>query len=161
MQQIAILTLSDRCAAGQMEDRSGPALAALTQELFPAAAIATEILPDDQARLTARLIELAGAGKQLILTTGGTGLGPRDRTPEATRAAIDREAPGLAELMRADGMKQNKFAVLSRGIAGLRGQTLIINFPGSERGARESFAAVAPLLKHALDTIAGGNQHPA
>jgi molybdenum cofactor synthesis domain-containing protein len=158
--QIAILTLSDRCAAGQMEDRSGPALAALAQELFPAAVISTEILPDDQARLASRLIELADAGKQLILTTGGTGLGPRDRTPEATRAAIDREAPGLAELMRAEGIKQNKFAALSRGIAGLRGQTLILNLPGSERGARESFLAVAPLLKHALDTIAGGDQHP-
>ena len=108
--QIAIVTLSDRCAAGQMEDRSGPALAALALELFPEAALANEILPDDQARLTARLMELADAGKQLILTTGGTGLGPRDRTPEATRAALDREAPGLAELMRAEGMKQNKFA---------------------------------------------------
>lgn len=158
--QIAILTLSDRCAAGQMEDRSGPALAALARELFPAAAITPEILSDDEARITARLIELAHSGTQLILTTGGTGLGPRDRTPEATQTVIDREVPGLAELMRAEGMKQNKFAALSRGVSGLRGQTLILNLPGSERGARESFLAVAPLLKHALEIIAGGNQHP-
>ncbi len=157
--RIAVLTLSDRCSTGSMKDRSGPALVALAGEAFPGAEIVAEILPDEEARLTARLIALADSGASLILTTGGTGLGPRDRTPEATRAALDREAPGLAERIRAEGMKLNQFAALSRGVAGLRGGTLIINFPGSERGAREGFAAVAPLLGHALEMIAGGNHH--
>lgn len=158
--KIAVLTLSDRCAQGQMEDRSGPALVALAREIFCGAEIVVDLLPDEEDALAARLVELAQNGVHLILTTGGTGLGPRDRTPEATRQVIDREAPGLAELMRGEGMKRNPFAALSRGVAGLRGETLIINFPGAERGARESFAAVAPLLKHALEMMAGGNLHP-
>jgi molybdenum cofactor synthesis domain-containing protein len=95
-----------------------------------------------------------------VLTAGGTGLGPRDRTPEATRRVIDREAPGLAEAMRAEGARSNRFAWLSRGVAGLRGSTLIVNLPGSKRGAEESLTAILPLLKHGVEVAAGGQQHP-
>ena len=157
---LAVLTISDRCSQGLLTDTAGPAVAALLGGQWPQAELRSGLVPDDEDLIAAHLEDLRNLGAALILTVGGTGLGPRDRTPEATRAAIDREAPGLAELMRAEGMKLNKFAALSRGIAGLRGHTLIINLPGSERGARESFLAVAPLLKHALDTISGGNQHP-
>ncbi len=95
-----------------------------------------------------------------MLTVGGTGLGPRDRTPEATRCVIDREAPGLAEAMRAEGAKSNLYAWLSRGVAGMKESTLIVNLPGSKRGAKESLTAILPLLKHGVDVAAGGQRHP-
>ena len=96
----------------------------------------------------------------LLLTTGGTGLGPRDVTPEATRRVVEHEVPGLAEAMRARGAEKNPFAWLSRAVAGVRAQTLIINLPGSERGSRDSLDAILPLLTHALEVIAGGREHP-
>ncbi|MGA2538805.1 MAG: molybdopterin-binding protein, partial [Terracidiphilus sp.] len=99
-------------------------------------------------------------GAALILTVGGTGLGPRDRTPEATRRVIDREVPGLAEAVRTHGASSNPYAWLSRSVAGLRGSTLIVNLPGSLRGAEESLASILPLLKHGLEVVAGGQQHP-
>jgi molybdopterin adenylyltransferase len=157
---LAVLTLSDRCSAGQMTDTAGPAVVALLREAWPQAEIDTALLPDDEDAIAAAFEELARKGLALVLTVGGTGLGPRDRTPEATRRVIDREAPGLAEAMRAKGAERNVFAWLSRGVAGLRGTTLIVNLPGSERGAEESLQSILPLLRHALEVVAGAHNHP-
>ena len=120
----------------------------------------TALLPDEEDAIAAALEELERKGAALVLTVGGTGLGPRDRTPEATRRVIDREAPGLAEAMRAKGAERNTFAWLSRGVAGLRGKTLIVNLPGSKRGAEESLESILPLLRHGLEVVAGGQDHP-
>lgn len=158
--QFAVITVSDRCSQGLMTDTAGPAVAALLQREWPKAEIRTELLPDEEDRISAALQRLCAEGAALVLTVGGTGMGPRDRTPEATRRVIDREAPGLAEAMRAHGARQNQYAWLSRGIAGLRGKSLIVNLPGSRRGAEESLASVISLLHHALEVAAGGQAHP-
>jgi molybdenum cofactor synthesis domain-containing protein len=118
------------------------------------------LVSDDEDTIAATLDRLAGQGAALVLTVGGTGLGPRDRTPEATRRTIDRDAPGLAEAMRSLGAARNPFAWLSRGVAGLKGSTLIVNLPGSRQGAEESLASILTLLKHGLDVAAGGQSHP-
>ena len=157
---LAVLTISDRCASGVMTDTAGPALVARLREQWPEAEIRTLLLSDDEDAIAAALEDLAAHGAQLVLTAGGTGLGPRDRTPEATRRVIDREAPGLAEAMRARSAEQNPYAWLSRGVAGLRGRTLIVNLPGSRRGAEEGWMAIAPLVRHGLDIAAGGHDHP-
>jgi molybdopterin adenylyltransferase len=157
---IAVLTISDRCARGEMTDTAGPAVTAHLREAWPGAELRTLLLPDEEDRIAAALEELCGAGAALILTVGGTGLGPRDRTPEATRRVLDREAPGLAEAMRAQGAAGNPYAWLSRGVAGLRGRTLIVNLPGSRRGAEESWLAIAALVRHGVDVAAGGQDHP-
>jgi molybdenum cofactor synthesis domain-containing protein len=111
-------------------------------------------------RIAGRLVDLSQQDAALILTVGGTGLGPRDRTPEATRRVIDREAPGLAEAMRFSGAGRNPFARLSRAVAGLKGSTLIVNLPGSKRGAEESLSSIVDLIHHGLDVAAGGKAHP-
>ncbi len=157
---LAVLTISDRCAQGLMQDTAGPAVACLLREAWPQAEIRTALLPDDEDAIAAHLRELAESGAALVLTVGGTGLSPRDRTPEATRRIIDREAPGLAEAMRAVGAQRNPYAWLSRGIAGLAGSTLIVNLPGSERGARESLESILKLLRHGIEVAAGGQGHP-
>src|SRR5580692_7992593 len=123
--RIAVLTISDRCSQGLMQDTAGPAVVWLLGAQWPEAEIDTRILPDEEDQIAAALREIAAAGAALVLTVGGTGLSPRDRTPEATRSVIDREAPGLAEAMRSTGAQRNPFAWLSRGVAGLAGQTLI------------------------------------
>lgn len=156
----AVVSVSDRCSQGLMTDTAGPAVAALLQREWPAAEIRSELLPDDEDRIAALLQNLCDRGAALVLTVGGTGLGPRDRTPEATRRVIEREAPGLAEATRANGAQQNQYAWLSRGIAGLRGNSLILNLPGSRRGAEESLVSILALLRHALDVAAGGQAHP-
>jgi molybdenum cofactor synthesis domain-containing protein len=143
-----------------MTDTAGPAVVAILRENWPEADIATALLPDDEDAIAAELMSLCGAGAALVLTAGGTGLGPRDRTPEATRRVIDREAPGLAEAMRSQGAASNKFAWLSRAVAGLKGSTLIVNLPGSKRGAEESLSAIVALLKHGVEVAAGGQGHP-
>lgn len=143
-----------------MTDTAGPAVVALLEREWPAAAIQSELLPDDEERIAATLEQLCAQGAALVLTVGGTGLGPRDRTPEATRRVIDREAPGLAEAMRANGARQNVYAWLSRGVAGLKGRSLIVNLPGSRRGAEESLAAILALVRHGLDVVSGGQIHP-
>lgn len=143
-----------------MEDTAGPAVAALLQREWPSAEIEAALLPDDEDAIAAMLHRFSSGGAALVLTVGGTGLGPRDRTPEATRRVIDREAPGLAEAMRALGAAENRFAWLSRGVAGLKGTTLIANLPGSERGAQQSLASILPLLKHGIEVAAGGKSHP-
>jgi molybdopterin adenylyltransferase len=157
---LGVLTVSDRCSQGLMTDTAGPVLVALLGQQWPQAEIWTGLVPDDEDRIAATLEELSLQGAALILTVGGTGLGPRDRTPEATRRMIDREAPGLAEAMRSLGAVNHPFAWLSRAVAGLRGSTLIVNLPGSKRGAEESLAAILALLQHAIEVAAGGQSHP-
>ncbi|HEX8712760.1 MAG TPA: MogA/MoaB family molybdenum cofactor biosynthesis protein [Terracidiphilus sp.] len=158
--QFAVITISDRCSQGQMTDTAGPAVTALLKREWPEAEIRTELLPDDEERIAATLVRFCAEGAALVLTVGGTGMGPRDRTPEATRQVIDRDAPGLAEAMRADGARRNPYAWLSRGVAGMRGSSLIVNLPGSRRGAEESLETIVALLRHALEVAAGGQMHP-
>jgi molybdopterin adenylyltransferase len=157
---LAVLTISDRCSRGEMTDTAGPAVVAVLCQHWPQAEIATSLLPDDEDAIAAELLSLCGAGAALVLTAGGTGLGPRDRTPEATRRVIDREAPGLAEAIRAQGAVGNRYAWLSRGVSGLKGSTLIVNLPGSKRGAEESLVSVLALLKHGIEVAAGSHIHP-
>jgi molybdopterin adenylyltransferase len=157
---LGVLTISDRCSQGLMTDTAGPAAAALLLEEWPQAEISTALLPDDEDSIAAELKRLSIKGAALILTVGGTGLGPRDRTPEATRRVIDREAPGLAEAMRSQGAAVNRYAWLSRGVAGLKENTLIINLPGSKRAAEQSLASILYLIKHGIEVAAGGHTHP-
>ena len=145
-----VLTISDSAARGERTDLSGPAVVAELQNL-KAELVATEILPDERDQIAERLRHYADQGlANLIVTTGGTGLAPRDITPEATKDVIEREAPGLAELMRLESLKITPLAALSRAVCGVRGRTLIVNVPGSVRGARENLAALARTLPHAI-----------
>jgi molybdenum cofactor synthesis domain-containing protein len=147
-----VLTLSDSAAAGNREDLSGPVAARILEEDgFEIRAI--EILPDDRPSIEARLLKACNEGIRLIVTTGGTGLSPRDVTPEATLAVIDKSVPGISELMRSEGFKKTPRAALSRGVAGVRQSTLIINLPGSVKGVRECLGAVRPILAHAVETL--------
>lgn len=157
---LAVLTVSDRCSQGLATDTAGPAVVALLKQNWPEAEIQTALVADEEEQITAHLERWSNMDASLILTTGGTGLGPRDRTPEATRRAIAREAPGLAEAMRAYGAALNPYAWLSRGVAGLRGNTLIINLPGSRRGVEESLTSILKLIKHGLEITGGGQTHP-
>lgn len=153
-----VLTCSDRSAAGRRPDASGDGL----QERLEALGFTVErrVVPDDRASIGAALVEGAAAHR-LVLTTGGTGLTPRDVTPQATAAVVDYEVPGIAEAMRADGRRSTPFAPLSRGIVGVRRGSLIVNLPGSPKGALESLETVIPLLDHALETLAGPFDHAA
>src|SRR5688572_13926579 len=149
------ITVSDRCARGEQDDVSGRALVELLRDAG-ADIVAHEVLADDLEPLADRLRDLAERSDvNLIVTTGGTGFGPRDNTPEATLRVIEREAPGLAEAMRMETLKQTPMAMISRGVCGIRKTTLIINLPGSPKGVRESFAVIAPVLKHAIALLAG------
>lgn len=153
-----VITVSDGVAAGVREDRSGEAVRArLADAGFQVEG--SQVVPDEPDRLAEALRGAAGAGFQLVVTTGGTGLGPRDRTPEATAAVIEYEVPGLAEEMRRAGALSTPMAVLSRGRVGVRGSTLIVNLPGSERGATESLDAIAGVLPHALQLLRGDTEH--
>ncbi|HXF56911.1 MAG TPA: molybdenum cofactor synthesis domain-containing protein [Actinomycetota bacterium] len=156
--QAAVVTVSDGVARGVREDASGRAVAELL-ERSGFAVVRREVVPDDRPAIERALRDLAAAGVGLVVTTGGTGLGPRDVTPEATRAVLEREAPGLAEAMRAAGRGTTPFAALSRGLVGSVGRTLVLNLPGSARGAVESLSAVLPVLPHALDLLAGRTEH--
>ena len=157
--RLAVITISDRCSQGLLTDTAGPAVVALLRGEWADAEILTSLLADDEDAIVDLLEKLSGEGVALILTVGGTGLGPRDRTPEATLRVIDREVPGLAEAVRTHGASSNPYAWLSRSVAGLRGSTLIVNLPGSLRGAEESLASILPLLKHGLEVVAGGQVH--
>ncbi len=150
----AVVTVSDKGAAGEREDRSG----AVVREMLEEAGlevVTSEIVPDDAERLEALLLEICGDGVDLVVTTGGTGVSPRDVTPEATLSVIDKEVPGLSEAMRAESLKVTPHAMLSRAVCGLRGSTLIINLPGSPKGARECLQVVLPAVPHALEVAAG------
>ncbi len=151
----AVVTVSDRCFAGEREDRSGPLLADLLSEAGLAVTL-RRVVPDEKEQIAATLTHLADeCGLDLIVTTGGTGPAPRDCTPDATRAVIDREMPGLAEIVRLQGLQSTPRAVLSRGIAGLRGRCLIINLAGSTGAVRDGVRILAPVLAHAVQMARG------
>jgi molybdopterin adenylyltransferase len=148
----AVLTVSDGVHAGVRDDASGDVLESLlAEEGFD---VVRRVVPDESAAIEEAIGSLAGEA-ELVLTTGGTGFAPRDRTPEATRAAIDREAPGVAEAIRADALARTPHALLSRGVAGLRGATLVVNLPGSPGGCSDGFAVLRPALRHGLELAAG------
>jgi cyclic pyranopterin monophosphate synthase len=155
--EATVVTCSTRAAAGEREDASGPAVILALREAGFDVAPEPIVLPDDEDLIATTLLQLADAGARLIVTSGGTGLTPGDRTPAATLRVIDREVPGLAELMRAAGLASTPMAALSRGVVGARGTTLIANLPGSPRGAVESLEALLPVLPHALEQLAGGD----
>jgi molybdopterin adenylyltransferase len=148
----AVIILSDRAAAGTRPDACLPVV---REALGPQFAITDErVLPDDPAALQAALIDLADAGVPLVLTSGGTGLASRDKTPQATAAVLDYEIPGIAEAMRAASIKIIATAMLSRAVAGVRDRTLIVNLPGSPKAVRETIAVILPVLPHALELLA-------
>lgn len=154
-----VITVSDACSVGEREDASGEALVQLLTELG-AEIVAKEIVNDDLEPLAGKLRDYSSrADVNLIVTTGGTGFGPRDNTPEATRAVIDREAPGLAEAMRFETREHTPMAIISRGVCGIRSGTLIVNLPGSPKAVRESFAVIKPVLSHAVALLAGNTSH--
>ncbi len=161
MIRVGILTVSDRSARGERVDQTQLALRErLDPKTFEVAAY--EVVPDEPAQIRRVLRMWADKDRlDVILTNGGTGLAPRDHTPEATREVLDKEAPGLAELMRLEGLKKTPLAALSRGVAGVRGGTLILNLPGSPKGAAESLEAVLPVIPHAVELIRGegGDRH--
>jgi molybdopterin adenylyltransferase len=150
----AVITISTAAARGEREDLSGERLAALAAEAG-AQVVARELIPDDRAQIEDLLRRHAAPSAEidLILTTGGTGLTPDDITPEATRAVVDREAPGFAEAMRAESLRHTPMGILSRGVSGIAGRTLIINFPGSPKSIEELFGVIAPVLGHAAATL--------
>ncbi len=151
--RFAILTASDRSARGERDDLSGPALADLVRTQSWSV-VKEAILPDDLTALSNQMSTWADSGEiDVILVTGGTGFAPRDVTPEATRAVIEREAPGLTEAMRAASLSKTPHAILSRSVAGIRGKTLILNLPGSPKGAVENLQVVLPVLEHAIKIL--------
>ncbi|MEO8456441.1 MAG: MogA/MoaB family molybdenum cofactor biosynthesis protein [Chloroflexota bacterium] len=151
----AILTASDKASSGEREDTSGAAI----RELLGTIGVEVgkhEVVPDEQEVIAGRLQEWVDEGDvQLIVTTGGTGLGPRDVTVEATKSVLDYEVPGIAEAMRAEGLRHTPMSMISRAVAGVRDRVLIINLPGSPKGVRENLAVVLPVLQHALELLAG------
>jgi molybdopterin adenylyltransferase len=154
-----VITVSDACSSGHRADTSGQALVELLSE-FGAEIAEKRILSDDLDPLTRTLREICNRGDvNLIVTTGGTGLGPRDNTPEATLQVIEREAPGIAEAIRAESLKVTPMAMISRGVCGVCRGTLIVNLPGSPKAVKESFAVIKPVLQHAADLLAGKTRH--
>ena len=153
--RIAVLTISDAGARGERQDRSGDAIVAWA-EARGDTVVARSLVPDETARITPQLVTWCDQNvADLVLTTGGTGLSPRDITPEATKAAIEREAPGIAERIRVSCMTSFPRAALSRGVAGVRAKTLIINLPGSTGGVRDALGALEPIIRHAVDIVRG------
>ena len=152
--RVGILTISDRSACGEREDASGPVIRSVVEERWQWTVTEQRIVPDERDQIRATLIEWCDRQQlNVIFTTGGTGFAPRDVTPEATRDVIEREAPGLAEAMRADSLQKTPHAMLSRAVCGLRGSTLIVNLPGSPKAVRENLATIAAALPHAIDLL--------
>lgn len=157
--RIAVLTVSDRCSGGEAEDKSGPALIDAVKRLG-AAVVFSEVVPDERNQIEAVLCKWADSGRvDVILTTGGTGIAPRDVTPDATLAVIGRRVPGISEAVRAESRKTTPRAMLSRAASGVRGKCLIINLPGSPNGAVECLEVVAGVLEHAVDLLSGRSPH--
>jgi molybdopterin adenylyltransferase len=148
----AILTVSSSVSRREADDTSGPLLAQRSEEAG-AEIVAMEVVPDDYALIEDRIRHYVDEGVELVFTTGGTGFTPDDVTPEATRAVIEREAPGLSEAMRAASLRHTPMAMLSRGVSGIADTTLIVNFPGSPKAIDESFGVIAPALRHAVETL--------
>ena len=158
--RVAILTVSDKGSRGERTDTSGDAIAEMVSR-SGGEIVGRDIVPDELDQVTAQLRAWCdGGGIDVVLTTGGTGLAARDVTPEATRAAADRDVPGIAEAMRAEGLRHTPRAMLSRSAAVVRGATLIINLPGSEKGVRESLGAIIDVLPHAVELLRGATEHP-
>lgn len=152
--KVAIITVSDRSFQGEREDKSGPLLRKKVEELG-AEVISLQLVPDEKEEVKEAILKSIEKGADLVLTTGGTGFSPRDVTPEATREVIEREAPGLSEWMRIESFKTTPHALLSRAVSGIKGESLIINLPGSPKGALENFSAVLPALPHGLRILKG------
>jgi len=155
MFKVAILTISDRGSKGEREDSSGPLIREMIKDL-PAQVIHYEVIPDEKDQIIDALIKSADRLKSdLVLTTGGTGLSPRDVTPDATRKVIDKEVPGFAEAMRAESLKKTPHAMISRAVVGIRGSTLIVNLPGSPKSVKENLEVILAALPHALSKLKG------
>jgi molybdopterin adenylyltransferase len=153
-----VLTISTRVSRREANDESGPLLASLAEEAG-AEVEAMEVVPDDFSLIEDRLHHYVDDDFDLIFTTGGTGLTPDDVTPEATRAVVDRDAPGFSEAMRAEAVRRTPMGILTRGVSGIAGNTLIVNFPGSPKAVGELFPIVAPTLRHVVDTLRGHGRH--
>ncbi len=154
----AVLTISTRVSRRETDDASGPHHAELAEEAG-AHVQAMEVIPDDYSLIEDRLHHFVDDEMALVFTTGGTGFTPDDITPEATRAVIERDAPGFAEAMRAEAMRHTPMGILSRGVSGIAGTTLIVNFPGSPKAVTELFPVIAPTLRHVVDTLRGDSRH--
>ncbi len=151
--KVSVITISDRASRGDYEDRTGPEIEKEVRGRFPEAEVSRRVVPDEPERILAALH--AEEGADFILTAGGTGISPRDVTPETTRRYIDRELPGISEMIRAQSWAETPASVLSRGIAGMKGKTIIVNFPGSVRAARTCMRVLAPVMEHALKMLRG------
>ena len=156
MIKVAILTLSDKGSKGERDDKSGPAIEKIMRKI-DASVVSYEIIPDDKSKIKRKLISLCKKA-DLILTTGGTGVSPRDVTPDATREVIDYEIPGMAEAMRMKGLKKTPFAMISRAVAGVKGKTLIINLPGSPKAVKENLSVILPVLSHTIEKLHGSTE---
>ncbi len=156
MIKVAILTLSDKGSKGERDDSSGPAIEEIVKKI-KAEVISYEVIPDDKNRIKRKLISLSKKA-DLILTTGGTGVSPRDVTPDATREVIDYEIPGMAEAMRMKGLKKTPFAMISRAVTGVKGKTLIVNLPGSPKAVKENLSVILPVLSHTIEKLHGGTE---
>lgn len=155
---VGILTVSDRCARGERADASGPVLAQLVRDHLPGAVLShAAVVPDEADDIARTILEWCADGAHLILTTGGTGFAPRDVTPEAVAPLLERQAPGIVQAILQSSLRETPHAMLSRPVAGMRGRTLIITFPGSPKACRENFEAVRPALRHGLELL---NEEP-